>query len=154
MGSREVTTVEAALGAVRRLAIDTAPIIYLVERHPVYADRMRSIVERAEKGLCQLVTSALTLTEVLTLPLENQAVEIAEAYRTILLGTPYTRLVPIDSEAAEQAARLRAKYRLKTPDAIQLAIALQARCDAFLTNDGRLRRVDVLPVVLLSELAD
>ncbi len=39
----------------------------------------------------------------------------------------------------ERAAELRAKQRLKTPDAIHLATALEHGCDEFWTNDSRLQ---------------
>jgi predicted nucleic acid-binding protein len=40
-----------------------------------------------------------------------------------------------------QAASLRARYGLRTPDALQISVALAAGCSAFLTNDARLQRV-------------
>jgi predicted nucleic acid-binding protein len=145
-------TIREALQEFRVLGIDTSPFIYFVERHPQYSPLVRSIIERAEAGETELVTSVLTLTEVLTLPLQQNADAIATSYRSILLNSPYIRVLTIDSEVAEEAARLRARYRLGTPDAIQLAVTLRAGCDAFLTNDKKLKRVQELPVLLLSEL--
>ncbi len=43
-------------------------------------------------------------------------------------------------------------YNLKLPDALQIAVALQANCDALLTNDLVLKRVTELPIIVLSEL--
>jgi predicted nucleic acid-binding protein len=57
------------------------------------------------------------------------------------------------NEVAERAADLRARYNVRTPDAIQLATALEAGCDAFLTNDLALRRVAELRVLVLGTLA-
>jgi predicted nucleic acid-binding protein len=54
---------------------------------------------------------------------------------------------------AARAAELRARYRLKLADALQLALALQAGCEAFLTNDLALRRVAELRVLVLDDLA-
>lgn len=98
----------AALAGVRQLAIDTAPLIYLVEADAGFAPLLRSIIRRAEEGDLSLVSSTLTLTEVLTLPLEKGAGEIAQAYKTLLLETPYLRLEPVTAEVAERAAQLRA----------------------------------------------
>lgn len=50
------------------------------------------------------------------------------------------------------AAELRARYMLRTPDAIQVAASLHAGCEAFLTNDADLRRVTELRIVLVSDL--
>lgn len=52
---------------------------------------------------------------------------------------------------ADKAADLRARYNLTLTDAFQLAIAIQAECDAFLTNDSDLKRVKEIPVLVLSE---
>jgi len=62
------------------------------------------------------------------------------------------QLVSIDSETAKVAADLRARYNLRTPDALQLATAIKAGCDAFLTNDATLKKVTELKVLVLSEL--
>lgn len=53
---------------------------------------------------------------------------------------------------AEQAALLRAKYNLRTPDAVQLATAVEVRADYFFTNDDRLKLVREITVVTLSDL--
>lgn len=59
--------------------------------------------------------------------------------------------MPIDADDAVAAVELRARYALRTPDALQLAVAIRAGCDAFLTNDVRLRRVSELRIILLDD---
>jgi predicted nucleic acid-binding protein len=59
---------------------------------------------------------------------------------------------PVTASIAERAAELRAQFRLRTPDALQLATVIEAGGQAFLTNDSGLRRVTVLPVIVLDEL--
>jgi len=49
--------------------------------------------------------------------------------------------LPITRNTFDRAAELCARYRLKTPDAIHLAVALLNGCDEFWTNDGRLATV-------------
>lgn len=141
--------IQSALEGVRKLGIDTAPLIYFVERHAQFSPVVRTVIERAEAGDLELISSTLTLTEALTLPFQQQADAIAETYRAILLGSSYTRIFAVDAEIAELAARLRAKYRIKTPDAIQIAVSIQAGCEAFLTNDRNLKRVHDLSVLAL-----
>ena len=68
-----MTALLAALDGGSRLAVDTAPLIYLVERHPEFGPPVRTVVERAESGNLVLVSSVLTLTEVLTLPFDKGA---------------------------------------------------------------------------------
>ena len=52
----------------------------------------------------------------------------------------------------DRAAELRARYRLRLPDAIQLAVALNAGCQAFLTNDRDLQRVTAVRILSLEDL--
>jgi predicted nucleic acid-binding protein len=141
-----------AFSRVGKLGVDTAPLIYLVERHPTFGPLVRALVERAESGGLELISSTLTLTEVLSLPLERNDEATVSAYRSILLRSPYLHLRPIDLEVAEMAARLRALHRLKTPDALQVAVACQAGCEAFLTNDRTLRRVTEVNVLVVADL--
>ena len=63
-----------------------------------------------------------------------------------------TPLIPVTLPIAESAADLRARYNLRTPDALHVASALSSGCDAFLTNDAGLKRVQELPILVLDEL--
>lgn len=66
--------------------------------------------------------------------------------------SPHFTLVPIDADVAETAARLRTSYGLRTPDALQISAALTTGCQAFLTNDKKLRRVTELRILVVDEL--
>ncbi len=55
---------------------------------------------------------------------------------------------------AVRAAELRARCGLRTPDALQIATVLTHRCDAFLTNDARLKQGDAVRVLVLDDLAE
>lgn len=50
------------------------------------------------------------------------------------------------------AAKLRATYNLTLPDALQVSVAITAGCQAFLTNDVRLKRVKELQILVLDEM--
>ena len=76
------------------------------------------------------------------------------ALSTLLASVPGVTWIALDLPVADRAASLRARHRLRTPDAIQLATALQARADAFLTNDRDLRRVEAVPVLLIDACVD
>jgi predicted nucleic acid-binding protein len=60
--------------------------------------------------------------------------------------------VPIDHDVARQAAELRAVYNITLADALQIAVALHAGCEALLTNDGALERVKELRVLVIDKL--
>ncbi len=50
--------------------------------------------------------------------------------------------------AAEFSSDLRARYGLRSPDAIQVATAVHQRADSFVTNDAGLRRIKEIQVML------
>lgn len=145
-------SISSTLNGVDLLGVETAPFIYFVEKHPKYIDRMRSVFHQVDQGMTQVVTSAITLTEVLVMPLEKRQENYQREYRAMLLKTRSIKTVPVTVAIAEQAAELRAKYRLRTPDAIHVATALVLKCDAFLTNDLALKRVTELKILVLDEL--
>lgn len=97
------------------------------------------------------MTSALTLTEVLVHPLRLGRADLAVQYRAILLGDSALRLVHLDAEVAIRAAELRARYNLRTPDAVQVASALHAGAEAFVTNDLDISRVTEIRVLQLRD---
>jgi predicted nucleic acid-binding protein len=134
------------------LCIETAPFIYLVENHPSYVGRMRSIIQYIDDGAVAGFSSTVTLTEVLTQPLKMKNSRLVNMYRDILVQSRNFTLVAINTAVAERAADLRARYNLKTPDALQIAVALHAGCDAFLSNDLGLKRVTEVHVLILDEL--
>lgn len=152
MGASFLTTLDAALAGVTALGIDTAPFIYFVESHPSYIDVVREVFRRVDTGTIAGYSSVITITEVLTVPLASKQIQLAADYRSLLLGSRNFIILPIDALVAEKAAELRARYRLRTPDALQIAITTAAGCEAFLTNDRTLRRVTEIRVLVLDEL--
>lgn len=143
---------DVALAGVAVVAIDTAPLIYFIERHPAHVDVMRAIFTRVDAGKLQACSSTVALMEVLTQPLQLGNTALAAAYRGLLLNSRNFELVPVDAAVADRAADLRARFRLHTPDAMQIAAALARNCGAFLTNDDKLKRVTDVRVLLVSQL--
>jgi predicted nucleic acid-binding protein len=80
----------------------------------------------------------LTLTEVLTHPLRQGNPHLAYEYWRILLQADNVETLPVSAPIAEEAARLRAKHNLRSPDSIQIATAINAAATTFLTNDTQL----------------
>jgi predicted nucleic acid-binding protein len=152
LGAAVVTRIDDALAGVARLGLDTAPFIYFVERNPRYVDRVRQIVRRIATGSIAGYTSVITLTEVLAQPLRLGNTTLAQRYRRFLTRSQHLSLVSIDLATATRAAELRARYGLRTPDALQVAAALGTGCAALLTNDAGLQRVTELRVLTLDEL--
>ncbi|MFM6073399.1 MAG: type II toxin-antitoxin system VapC family toxin, partial [Dolichospermum sp.] len=57
----------------------------------------------------------------------------------------------INETIAIEAAQIRARYNLQLPDALQIAVALNAECEAFLTNDLTFKRITELRVLVLND---
>jgi predicted nucleic acid-binding protein len=108
--------------------------------------------EAVERGDLEVVTSTLTLTEVLVHPYRNGNESLAERYFRMLLNARNLRTIALSPAIAAEAARMRAAYQLKTPDAIQLATAKAERATAFLTNDTALAAIPGLRLVVLEQV--
>lgn len=134
------------------VGLDTSPFIYFVERNPLYVDIMREIFKRVTNGDFEAFSSVITLTEVLIQPLRQNNQTLADEYRDLLYNGVNFKILPLISSTAESAADLRARYNLRTPDALQIATALENGCDAFLCNDKDLKRIAELKILILDEL--
>ena len=142
--------VEALRGST--VGLDTAPLIYLIEESPVYLPALRAFFGALSQGAFTVVTSVLTLTEVLVHPLRHENYGLAEEYRRILLRASHIDTLAVSGAIAEEAARLRAKHNFRTPDAIQLATAIKGGASTFLTNDARLAVLATPRVLVLNNL--
>jgi len=119
-----------------RVFWDTNLFIYLFEDYGQLSKRASGLRERMILRGDQLLTSTLTLAEILVKPVEKGDEELARAYQEALSAAAV--LLAFDREAAGQYARIRKDRTIRAPDAIQLACAAQARVDLFITNDSRL----------------
>ena len=103
-----------------------------------------------EKGDIRVVTSSLTLTEVLVHPHRHADQALVQQYSEILLQAPNLTMVPVSAAIAGEAARLRAIYGMRTPDAIQAATAISENASAFLTNDIGFKGPTTLKIIVLA----
>ena len=135
---------------VGRVCIDTCIFIYWIEEHPRFLPLVAPLFHEADELKRELVTSALTLLEVVVVPYRAGNSTLAERYEALLTRSRGIRLVDINRDQLRAAAQLRASTGAKTPDALQLAAALSTGCRAFVTNDRRLPPVAGLKVIQLS----
>ncbi len=132
--------------------VDANAMIYRVERLEPYWSASSAIWDALDEGRCEVITSELTLLEVLVKPLREGNATLATLYREVLL-TSRLSCIPVNREVLESAASLRASHRLKTADAIHAATALLSGVSIFLTNDSDFRKVEGLNVIILGEVA-
>ncbi|MEZ4526031.1 MAG: PIN domain-containing protein [Desulfobacterales bacterium] len=140
------------LSGVRSVFLDTAPVIYYVEAHPLYLPKVEEIFEYIDNSSLVAVTSPITLSECLILPYRLKSEELEEKFSALIVRGGNTLFMPIDDITAKQAAKIRVKYNLSLADALQVAVALAAECDAFLTNDIALKRVQELKILVIDEI--
>jgi predicted nucleic acid-binding protein len=132
-------------------AADTVLFIYHFEDHLRYAPVTNALFESWESGANTGITSVITLLEILVKPRRDENWEAVRDYKDLMLTFPNLQLVDLDSECADLASDLRARYGIRTPDAIQVASALFHSATAFVTNDDQLKQISELEIYLLDD---
>jgi predicted nucleic acid-binding protein len=142
----------AFLGRHRRIGLDTSCFIYeleAVERYVALADDVFAWIQQPGAAA---ITSTITMTELLVQPYRFfDEKKIGETY-SWLTTYPNLQWVAADLEIADTAARLRARYRLKTPDALHAATAVVSLATGFITNDAAFERVEEFETLLFDKL--
>lgn len=131
--------------------LDTNSFIYSIERIAPYRGVLDTLWQAVSAGQFTVITSELTLLEVLVKPLKVGDAATAATFRAVLRNTPDVQMLPITQAVLEKAANLRAELNLKTPDAIHAATAVLHSCRLFVSNDSAFRRVSGLNVAVLNE---
>lgn len=124
-----------ALKGHRVAAVDTNCFIYYLEGGPWAQELKNDLFAPLEQGIFRAVTSILTLAEVLVRPKSLGREDICEEYETLLCSYPNLQIIPVNVDIAVRCAEVRARYHVRTPDALQLATALENEATLFLTND-------------------
>ncbi len=135
----------------KKIFLDSIPIIYFIERNIKYIELIKPIFEEIHKGNIYAITSTITIIEVLVQPLKKGDKLLSEKYKDILLYSKNLETFEITNQVSESAAKLRAKYNIKIPDAIQLAVAMLNNTDAFITNDFSLKKIEDINVMILDD---
>lgn len=124
-----------------RIFWDTNIYIYLIED----SGERNALVRRLRKSMLirgdELVTSALTLGEVLVKPTAKRDEYLKNKYAHVI--TSNSVILDFDERAARKYAAIRSDRSIKAPDALQLACAAAIGVDLFITNDGRLQSKQV-----------
>jgi uncharacterized protein len=133
-----------------RIFWDSMLCIYLLEDHPVFATRVRRLLERAFKRGDALFTSYLALGEILAGAQKSPDPQKTQMVERILgeMGFSY---LPFDRGAVASFSNLRATEKIPIADAIHLACAASAGIDLFLTGDKQLMRLDVPGIQFIAD---
>lgn len=137
---------------INTVAIDTAPFIYYIEEHKDYIETIDPLFKLISRGQIIAYTSMITLIEVLTKPMGEKDKKLIDKYADMLTNSDNLILTDIDKNVAVESARLRAKYNIKIPDAIQLTTGLINGAKAFITNDANLKKIRGIKVIVLDDV--
>ena len=142
----------ASLQAHEIIGLDTSIFIYHFEAHPRYLPLTTLALSGVAQGDQQGVTSVITLMELTVRPHQLGRPAVAQHYEALLSHFPNLLLADVDRSVARRAAALRARYRVRPADALQVAASLVHHATAFLTNDRGLARLNpLLDVILLDD---
>ena len=143
-GNDEVSQVKVAY-------LDTNAVIRFVESED---NSLLFLFEQAAAGLIQLVTSELTLAEVLVGPLKDGDTKLAEIYEEFLTSYDVLEVRPVDRSVLRRSAEIRATLGNKGPNVIHIATALLCECSLLFSSDQRLKLPDSLRQVDLPHIHD
>ena len=136
----------------KRVFIDTAPIIYYLENSSLYMEVIKKFFAKCIEKKVQIVTSTITMEEYLVFPYSSEKLEYVDNFKRFI-EYMNIEVVDIDSQIAEQGAKLRGQYKaFKAMDALQIATAIVSGCDMFFTNDKQLRQEKELPCMTIDDL--
>jgi uncharacterized protein len=124
------------------VALDTVTLIYFLERHPVHYPTVRQLFRQIETGRVSAVMASLVFAELLVPACRAGEVATIERLVRTLSNFPHLKIFPLTTEIAADAARLRARYSIRTPDAIHAATALTGGAAGLITNDQGLVRLE------------
>lgn len=136
----------------RRIALDTSVFIYQLEANPRYVSLTDTIFSWLEQSRHTAVTSTITMTELLVQPYRDNDEHQVDEFYGLLSTYPNLDWVAPDLAIADIAASIRALHRLRTPDALQAATAIQGSATGLVTNDSAFQRMNDFEVVMLDEL--
>lgn len=136
----------------KSVALDTAPIIYFVERNPQYVDMMRAFFKAVQNRECSAVPSVISLLEGLVVPIRKHDTNLIQEYHDLLYESHDILTIAVYPAIAQEAARLRATYNIRTPDAIQVATAITVEASVFLTNDSHIPSIPDITIWTLDDL--
>ena len=134
-----------------KVFLDTAPLIYFLDEDIRFGGKMRAILESILNSGKRLITSSVTCEEYLVYPYRTANQEKADVFFEFT-DDCHIDIIPITVEIAKRAAAVRSRFpHFKGMDALQLAAAVTAGCDVFLTNDKQLRQFRDIHCITVEE---
>jgi predicted nucleic acid-binding protein len=139
------------LNQYKRIAIDTNVFIAVFAQEPLGEKVIPIINATANQGTHQLITSVLAFSECAVKPYRDKNWSALDWVK-LMFQMPNLTVYSMDDIVAEEAARIRAVYNFKMPDAIIIATTIVYKAEILLTNDHRLTIIREIPVLTLDDL--
>ena len=132
-----------------KFALDSNIFIYHFEKHRRFYHFTLPLFVKFEKEGSKLSTSLISVIEALSFPSPKSLLtKIKDQFKTL----SNLEIYDVNNEIGEIAAKIRREEKFHLPDAIQLATAIYAKANIFITNDERLKKFKGIKVVLLNEV--
>lgn len=125
----------------KTILLDTNCFIYYFEDNPKYVDKLEKIFTDIQDGNNNAFMSIISFLEILVKPKKDNNIFIENRYKLMLTNYPNLSIVDMEYNIADIASRLRANYKIKTPDAIIVATGIAMNVDYIITNDIRLKNI-------------
>ncbi len=136
----------------QRVYVDANAFIFFVEAHPVFGARAKLAFDASDQGALTLVTSDMTLAEVLVVPLRSARMGLVLLYENLLAPKIGMESIMVSRPILRHSAELRASLGLKMIDAIHAATALAVGCAWFLSEDRAIRLPQGIQHVRVTDL--
>ncbi len=133
-----------------RIFPDSDVVIFLVEDHPKFRPLVDAALSDLQSG--SLMTCAMVRFETLTKPTQNNDHWLLQDYHHFYRTSCQSHV--ITETTFDLALTLRARHRLKSPDAINLACAIQSGSEVFLINDRDYKTVTEIRIVSIHHYAN
>ncbi len=124
----------------RQVGLDTNVLIYLLDNVQPYRELAAQVLQMMDRGLIVGCVSTIVEAEMLVRPIRDRNRRAQETIELFFRNSPNLVLRGVDRAVAKRAAEVRAASRLRLPDAIVVATAIEERCDALIGNDGDMFR--------------
>jgi len=133
--------------------LDANILVYLVEGYASHEATLGCLLAALESGRVKFLTSELSLAEVLVLPLGRKRHDLVNRYEQLLAPGSGIALAAVDAAALRRSAEFRAANGGSLLDMIHVATAVRSGCSVFLSEDARIKVVEPLERITLSEFA-
>lgn len=138
------------LAHANKIGLDVNIILYYLHKDKSFGRQSLRLLAAIKNKI--KVISTLVYTEAFVYLFAENNQPLIKAQSKIIETIPKVRIISPTKQICLLAAQLRAGYKLKTPDAIHLATAIDSGCDCFITNDDRLKKVAEIKILTLRDL--